>query len=434
VSSFLFAMFEGGGNVPLLVPVVRAVVERGHDVTVVAGPSIRRPNPSPAASARLVDPLRESGARVVQLLDEPLDPLHGFVLGTAMFGRTPDSLFGAVDAGRVARWSLPWAERIAPVIDQVQPDALVCDFFLYGALAAGEAAGAPTAALVHNCTLGWPLPGNPLPPPGSTPSRGPRGWVRDRVWAAAYRHVARRDGASFVDAARAALGLPALFAPPHEQVLRADRVLVMGTRAFELPLRRPLPANVRYIGTILEANSSVQWEPARGGEQPLVLISLSTLPQGQGPVMRNVLDAVARMPIRAVVTLGPALAQESFDAPANVQVETFVPHEAVLPHVSAVVTQCGLSTISKTLARGLPMVCLPVLGDQPSNAARIGRLGAGLRLSPDASPTVIGNAIQRVIDEPAFRSAAEKYASAIEREDPRRSVVGELESLALTRR
>ena len=145
--------------------------------------------------------------------------------------------------------------------------------------------------------------------------------------------------------------------------------------------------------------------------------------------MRNVLDAVARLPIRAVVTLGPALTQESFDTPTNVQFETFVPHEAVLPHVSAVVTQCGLSTISKVLARGLPMVCLPVLGDQPANAARIERLGAGLRLSSDAPPTVIGNAIRRVLDEPAFRSAAEKYAQAIEREDPRRNVVDELESL-----
>jgi UDP:flavonoid glycosyltransferase YjiC (YdhE family) len=216
--------------------------------------------------------------------------------------------------------------------------------------------------------------------------------------------------------------------------MRADRVLVMGTLAFEFPVRRPLPENVRYVGTILEANPAASWEPALDGEQPWILVSLSTLPQGQGPVMRNVLETIAKLPVRAVVTLGPTLAQESFDTPTNVQLETFVPHEAVLPHVSAVVTQCGLSTISKTLARGLPMVCLPVLGDQPSNAARIERLGAGLRLSRDAPPAEIGDAIRRVIDDPAFRSASEKYASSIAGEDPRRSVVDELESLTVARR
>ena len=429
MSSFLFAMFEGGGNVPLLVPVVRAVVERGHDVTVVAGPSIRRPNPPPAASGRLVDPLRDAGARVVQLLDEPLHPLDGFVLGTAILGRTPPSLHGAVDAGRIARWSRPWAERLAPVIEDAQPAALVCDFFLYGALAAGEAAGIPTAALVHNCTVLWPLPGLPLPPPGALPLAGPRGWVRDRLWAAAHQHIARREGAVHLDAARVALGLPPLDAPPDEQVMRADRVLVLGTREFELPLRGPLPENVRYVGTILEDDASARWEPAVHGDQPWVLVSMSTLPQGQAPVMRNVLEAIAGLPVRAVVTLGPTLAHDSFDAPANVQVETFVPHEAVLPHVSAVITQCGLGTISKVLARGLPMVCLPVLGDQPANAARIQRLGAGLRLSHDAPPADIGRALRRVLDEPSFRVAAENYASAVGREDPRRTVVAELEAL-----
>lgn len=430
MSSFLFAMFEGGGNVPLLVPVVRAVVERGHDVTVVTGPGIRRPNPPPGASPRLVDPLRDAGARVVQLLDEPLDPLDGFVLGTAIFGRTPASLDGAVDAGRISRWSVPWAERLGPVIDHVQPDALVCDFFLYGALAAGEAAGIPTAALVHNCTLLRPLPGLPLPPPGDMPLAGPHGWVRDRLWAAAYRHIARREGASHLDAARIALGLPSLDTSPDEQVMRADRVLVLGTRAFEFPLRGSLPDNVRYVGTILEDDPSASWAPGLNGERPWVLISLSTLPQGQASVMRNVLQAVASLPIRAVVTLGPALARESFDTPANVQVETFVPHEAVLPYASAVITQCGLGTISKVLARGLPMVCLPVLGDQPANAARIERLGAGLRLSHDAPPADIGAAVRRVLGEPKFRIAAERFAGVVAQENPRRAVVDELESLA----
>ena len=238
-----------------------------------------------------------------------------------------------------------------------------------------------------------------------------------------------REGAAQLDAARGAVGLHALGAPPEEQVMRADRVLVMGTEAFEFELRRPLPRHVRYVGTIVESDGSARWDPPADGEQPWVLVSLSTLPQGQAPVMRNVLEAIAGLPIRAVVTLGPALAQESFDTPTNVQLETFVPHEAVLPHMSAVITQCGLGTISKVLAHGRPMVCLPVLGDQPSNAARIERLGAGLRLSPDARPAAIGKAVRRILDEPTFRTAAENYAHTIEREDPRRTVVDELESM-----
>ena len=285
VGVFLFAMFEGGGNVPLITPVVAVMVERGHDVAVVAGPNIRRPAVQ-LPSDRFYGRLRATGARIVPLLDEPIDPLAGYAAGAAILGRTPASLFGAVDVGRTARWSRPWAERVAAVMAERRPQVLVCDFFLLGALAAGESAGVPTAALVHNSSINWPLPRLPLPPPGSLPMRGPAGRLRDRAWALAYNHVARRGGLRFINDARACLGLSPL-RRSHEQVERADRVLVMGSRHFELPLRVPLPENVRHVGAIREHDSDGSWHPADADEErPLVLASLSTLPQGQGPVMR----------------------------------------------------------------------------------------------------------------------------------------------------
>ena len=199
----------------------------------------------------------------------------------------------------------------------------MCDFFLFGALAAGESAGVPMAALVHNSSVNWPLPGVPLPPPGSLPLRGPLGWVRDQAWAISYDHIARR-GLGFVNEARARLGLRAV-RRPYEQVERAARVLVMGSRSFELALRVPLPENVRHVGAILTAAPHATWDPPVDDGRPLLLVSLSTLPQGQGPVMHRVLTSLRDLPVRAVVTLGPALAGESFDIPANVQVESTVP-------------------------------------------------------------------------------------------------------------
>lgn len=38
---FLFAMFQGGGNIPLILPVAAELVTRGHEVRVLAGPGIR---------------------------------------------------------------------------------------------------------------------------------------------------------------------------------------------------------------------------------------------------------------------------------------------------------------------------------------------------------------------------------------------------------
>jgi hypothetical protein len=38
----LMAMFQGGGNIPLLLPVVARLVARGHQVRVLVGPGVRR--------------------------------------------------------------------------------------------------------------------------------------------------------------------------------------------------------------------------------------------------------------------------------------------------------------------------------------------------------------------------------------------------------
>ena len=37
----LVAMFQGGGNIPLILPIVSRLVSRGHRVRVLAGPGVR---------------------------------------------------------------------------------------------------------------------------------------------------------------------------------------------------------------------------------------------------------------------------------------------------------------------------------------------------------------------------------------------------------
>jgi UDP-glucoronosyl/UDP-glucosyl transferase len=57
--------------------------------------------------------------------------------------------------------------------------------------------------------------------------------------------------------------------------------------------------------------------------------------------------------------------------PPNVVVTAFVPHARGFPHVAAIVSQCGHGTVMKALAHGIPLVCLPLCGDQPEVAARV---------------------------------------------------------------
>ena len=74
-------------------------------------------------------------------------------------------------------------------------------------------------------------------------------------------------------------------------------------------------------------------------------------------------------------------------------------------------------------------MAIPVLGDQPANAARISALGVGIRLRPDAAAPVIADAIHRIVDESPWRQAAQRFAVTLAAEDPRAAVIDELVDL-----
>ena len=195
---------------------------------------------------------------IVPLVDEPIDPLAGYAARAAFFGRTPESLFGAIDVGRIgALVDGRGRTGLAATIAEHRPDALVCDFFLFGALAAGESAGVPTAALVHNSSVNWPLPGVPLPPPGSLPMRGPLGWMRDQAWAISYNRIARREGLRFVNEARARLGLACRSAAPRTGRARGPR-----------PGDGERVVRVGATGSAARERASRRGDPDRGARQP----------------------------------------------------------------------------------------------------------------------------------------------------------------------
>ena len=114
-------------------------------------------------------------------------------------------------------------------------------------------------------------------------------------------------------------------------------------------------------------------------------------------------------------------------------VRRWVRHADVLPYCSAVLSHGGHGTVIKALAAGVPLVVAPLGRDQPDNAARVVRAGAGLRVSRKAKRRDLRKALGRVLDEPRFRTAARRMAATLAAERDEDLVVDELERAALER-
>ncbi len=317
-------MFQGGGNIPLIMPVVTLLVSRGHQVRVMVGPGVHRSRLP--ISDGLRQRIKAAGATLVPLREPAIHPRDGAPpLRGVAFGWTPGPFRSIQNDSLTALWSPVWAEHVAAALRREPADVLAADFFLVGALAAAEAAGLPAAVLMHN-VYRLPTPGLPPPGPGFLPARGPLAFLRDAAGNAAVHRIFARDALLAHNRARKQLGLAPL-RTLFQQYEMAGRVLVLTSAVFDFEVAR-LPPNVRHVGKMVDEDAS-SWESPWGAADgpPLVLVSLSTLPQGQSEVMRRILEAMASLPVRAVVTLGPSLDPSGFSAAPNIRLETYLPHK-----------------------------------------------------------------------------------------------------------
>jgi UDP:flavonoid glycosyltransferase YjiC (YdhE family) len=109
----------------------------------------------------------------------------------------------------------------------------------------------------------------------------------------------------------------------------------------------------------------------------------------------------------------------------------FVSHDVVLPNAHALVTQCGIGTLTKSLRHGVPMVCLPLVGDQHDNAARVVARNARIRLPAKADCGCVRTAIMRILQDERFQEGALALRSAmLSDEAPARQAVDQIEQAA----
>jgi UDP:flavonoid glycosyltransferase YjiC (YdhE family) len=164
-----------------------------------------------------------------------------------------------------------------------------------------------------------------------------------------------------------------------------------------------------------------------------VLVAMSSTFQDQIASLQRVIDALGTLPLRGVVTTGPALDPAALQPRANVTVVPSAPHRQVLQHSALVVTHGGHGTVIKALAAGVPMVVLPHRRDQADVGARVTARGAGLVLKRSAAPTVIAEAMMRILRNDSYRAAARQLGEAVCRDARSDALIRELEEIPKTR-
>jgi MGT family glycosyltransferase len=237
---------------------------------------------------------------------------------------------------------------------------------------------------------------------------------------------------------RVKLKLPKDGRPFWDTLLSPYLYLVGTVPSFEYP-RNDLPPQVHFAGPFLakqSANSDFVtpnwWHKLQSG-YPVVHVTQGTLDNNPADLIVPTIKAFAGQDVLVVATTaGKSLDQTLLDSlPDNVQVEDFIPHAHLLPHVDIMITNGGYGAVQMALAHGVPLVLAGTSGDKPEVGKRVEWSGVGISLATK-TPTVdqIKEAVQTLQANSGYRQKARQMAAEMSRYDGPREAALLLEQLA----
>jgi MGT family glycosyltransferase len=414
--NFLFTTWEGGGNVTPALVVVGKLITRGHRVRMMSESCNRAEAESAGASFTPWKraPNRPDRSRESQVCRDWAAP-------------TPQEGLLSVIRDLWCGPALAYAQDVIEELRREPADLAVTCEALFGVMAGCESLGQPYVTLCPNISLA-PLPGVPPLGPGLPPARNDKEREMHRQIASACTAMFD-SGLPALNAARAALGLGPL---QHllDQLKSAKVELLATSQAFDFPADS-LPAKVRYVGPQVGdptwARPWVSPWPA-SDTRPLVAVGFSTTFQNHAAVLQNVIDALAPLPVRVLVTLGGSVHPGELRPAGNCLVVESAPHSQVMAAATLAVTHGGHGTVMRALLNRLPMLVIPHGRDQNDNAVRITERGAGLALMPDASVEAIRAACSKLLNDPEHLAAARRLGDLVAADAEHSTVVEELEA------
>jgi MGT family glycosyltransferase len=157
--------------------------------------------------------------------------------------------------------------------------------------------------------------------------------------------------------------------------------LLLYPSAVRFKRRHKLPARqFQYLeGCVRREPPYVVPEFKANNARPLLYVSFGSLGAGDTDLLKRLIAAIGRMPVRALVNVGDYLDQYT-QVPPNVIVDRWFPQPSVIPQVDAVIHHGGNNSFTECLYFGKPALVMPYVWDGHDNATRVQETGHGLKL------------------------------------------------------
>ncbi|XP_072014712.1 UDP-glucuronosyltransferase 2A2-like isoform X4 [Amphiura filiformis] len=186
---------------------------------------------------------------------------------------------------------------------------------------------------------------------------------------------------------------------------------------FALDFPRPFLPNTVPVGGLTTKPARTldrDWEDflQSAGDDGVVLFSMGSYATGiDEDIAALFAGAFAQLPQKVIWKLN---GKPSSTLTANVKVVDWIPQNDLLAHpqIKVFVYHCGLNGIWEAVYHGVPMVAIPLFGDQFDNAQRLVSRGMGVKVDiATLTSDELAEAIRTVINNPSYKDNATRISS-----------------------
>ncbi|WP_138421947.1 glycosyltransferase [Maritimibacter alexandrii] len=415
----LILTYGSRGDVQPFVALGRALVARGHEVTL-------------GTARRFETFVREAGLGFAPMSDAMLN-----LLDTEAGRDMMESTQGVLQS---LKWTVMLTRTVGPAqaeligdswaaAEAVDPDLIVFHPKTYAGPHIAEKRGIPAVLAM---LVPMMVPTGERPNVGF-PDTGWQWWNRF-----SYRFVNRTMAFS---------------AGRHVREMRAERGLPK-QRRFDLlrdSLGRMLPVLNAVSPSVLPAprdwpdeavmtgywfTDQGDWTPPddlaaflEAGPPPVYVGFGSMAGRSPGRLAKAVIEALTRTGMRGIIATGWGGLKPA-DLPDTIHKIEGAPHDWLFPRMAAIVHHGGAGTTAAAIRAGKPQVVVPFFGDQPF----WGKIMAQHGVAPDPiaqkslTADNLAEALRRVTGDPAMAQAAEALGAAVRQEDGLKRAVEVIEA------
>lgn len=172
----------------------------------------------------------------------------------------------------------------------------------------------------------------------------------------------------------------------------------------------------KFVGPSIATRKEVNSFPIKDlkGEK-VIFISMGTVFNEQPALYEKCFEAFKDVEAKVILVVGKKINISQFEnIPNNFKLYNYVPQLEVLQHADVFVTHGGMNSSSEALYYGVPLVVIPVTGDQPLVAKRVTEVGAGIRLNrKELTSELLRETVKEVMDDVTFKENSRKVGKSL---------------------